>query len=137
MGLYLCVFDGDEEVEGVEVGSYADFGLLRDTIHERLEGGVCGARFPTLMNHSDCDGTWSPGEAELLQAELATIAVELAALAPIPLDVEWKKSVARTVGLKPANLLECFFDVDGEPLLDRLRALCACSIRRELPILFQ
>ena len=42
MGLYLCVFassDLDEEVDGVEVGSYDDFHTLRTAIAEQLEGG--------------------------------------------------------------------------------------------------
>jgi hypothetical protein len=137
MGLYLCVFDGDDEVEGVEVGSYGDFAIMRETVRDRLEDGVLASRFPTLMNHSDCDGTWSPHEARMLQTELATIAHEFARLPAIPLNEDWKKSVARTVGLSPASLLDCFFDVDGEPLLDRLRALCDCSVKRGLPILFQ
>jgi hypothetical protein len=137
MGLYLCVFDGDEEVDGVEVGSYGDFGTFRDTVRDILEEGTSGSRFPILMKHSDCDGTWSPVEAEQLQVELATIAQEFARHPPIPLHDGWKKSVARTLGLSPVNLLDCFFDVDGEPLLDRLRGLCMYSIQRGLPILFQ
>jgi hypothetical protein len=35
------------------------------------------------------------------------------------------------------NLLETFFDVDGEPLLDRLIGLCRVASSRNLPILFQ
>lgn len=137
MGLYLCVFDGDDEVEGVEVGSYGDFGILRDVVRDSLEGGAVGSRFPILMRHSDCDGTWSPEEARFLQLELGTIARELARQPPIPLGDGWKKPVARSLGLSPTSLLDCFFDVDGEPLLERLRGLCACSVERGLPILFQ
>ena len=137
MGLYLCVFDGDDELEGVEVGSYGDFGTFRDTVRDRLEQGVPGSRFPILMRHSDCDGMWSPADAELLRLELATIAQEFAIQPPMPLHDGWQKSVTRTLGLSPANLLDCFFDVDGEPLLERLQGLCLCSVQRELPILFQ
>jgi len=137
MGLYLCVFDGEDELEGVEVGRYGDFGLFRDTVRDRLERGVPGARFPILMKHSDCDGVWSPEEAEALREELAIIAGELAQEPPMPLPEGWKRSVARTLGLSPANLLDCFFDVDGEPLVDRLRGLCSCAAQRRLPILFQ
>ena len=32
MGLYLCIFDEDEEVDGVEVGLYSDFNALRDYV---------------------------------------------------------------------------------------------------------
>lgn len=138
MGLYLCVFDDDEEeLEGVEVGNYADFDVFRTTISNRLEGGVYGSRFHTLMMHSDCDGEWSPDEAHKLSAELKTIARELSAFAPIPLGDGWKKSVARMYGLSPKSLDECFFDVDGESLFDRLQQLCSVSIERGLPILFQ
>lgn len=137
MGLYLCIFEGDEEVEGLEIGSYDDFGTFRDTIRDRLEGGNAGSRFPVLMTHSDCDGTWSPVEASALHAELVAIARELSSLSPIPARDGWQQSVVRTLGLSPANLAECFFDVDGEPLLDRLLGLCKCSIERGLPILFQ
>lgn len=136
MGLYLCVFRDDEELEGVEVGSYDDFGVLRDQVRDRLEAGLGGCRFPILMSHSDCDGSWSPGEAVLLQAELAVVARELRRHPPLPLS-GWKVEVARTFGLAPRNLAECFFDVDGEPLFDRLIGLCQLSARERLPILFQ
>lgn len=42
MGLYLCVFaagDHDEDMEGVEIGGYDDFGDFRDTIADKLEEG--------------------------------------------------------------------------------------------------
>jgi hypothetical protein len=137
MGLYLCVFDGDDELEGVEVGSYADFGVLRDTVRDRLEGGVHGARFPTLMLHSDCDGEWSPDEAKALRRELEEIDRALAALPAVPLEEGWQREVARMFGVSPRNLAECFFDVDGEPLLARLQQLCDVAIQHQRPILFQ
>jgi hypothetical protein len=137
MGLYLCVFDGEEELDGVEVGHYKDFATLRDTIRDQLEGGTYGARFPVFMTHSDCDGEWSPAEAAIVQDELAIISKELTRLPPIPIDEGWKQSVVRMLGLAPKNLCECFFDVDGEPLLDRIMGLCKRSVQRGLPILFQ
>ena len=70
MGLYLCVFDGDEELEGVDVGSYADFDFFRGAVAEILEGGNAGTRYPTLMLHSDCDGEWSVEECIDLEKEL-------------------------------------------------------------------
>ncbi len=132
MGLYLCIFDGDEELEGLEVGSYGDFETFRSCVRERLEGGDNGARFPTLMTHADCDGEWSVGDAKLLAVELETIEREFVKLPPIALS-GWQQAL----GVSPKNLAECFFDVDGEPLFERLRGLCACSIERGLPILFQ
>ena len=43
MGLYLCIFagdDGDEELDGMEVGGYDDFGEFRDLIARLLEDGT-------------------------------------------------------------------------------------------------
>jgi len=71
MGLYLCIFDGDEDVDGVEVGAYADYNALRDYIVRDLEAGKVGSRFPTFILHSDCDGEWSVAECQMLQGELA------------------------------------------------------------------
>lgn len=65
MGLYLCVFDDDEaddDLDGVEVGGYDDFGALRQTVCERLEGRAWGSRFPIFMNHADSSGDWSADE---------------------------------------------------------------------------
>ena len=137
MGLYLAVFDGDDEIDGVEVGSYADFGLFRTSVVEGLEGGRAGSRFPTLILHSDCDGEWTPQQSPALKAELEIIAREFAAMPPVSLPDDWKAQVAKMFGLSPANLHDCFFDVDGEPLLDRLTELAKLSQQRNLPILFQ
>lgn len=135
--MYLCVFDGDEELEGVEVGSYADYGRLRDLVSRDLEGGVVGSRFPTFMLHSDSDGEYSPADAATLLAELRTIAKELSIRAAVALPAGWQSSTARVFGLKPASLADCFFDIDGEPLFERLIGLCECAIEHQRPILFQ
>jgi hypothetical protein len=137
MGLYLCIFDGDEEVDGVEVGPYADFHTLRDCIVRELEGGIAGSKFPSLILHSDCDGEWSPSEAGELEKELMIIGNEFRRLPPIPIGSDWKKWVVKNIGLQTNNLYDCFFDVDGEPLLDRLINLAKLSQTRNLPILFQ
>ncbi|ESW89444.1 MULTISPECIES: Imm70 family immunity protein [unclassified Mesorhizobium] len=137
MGLYLAVFDGDEELDGVEVGSYADFETFRSKVATHVEQGVAGSRCPTLMVHSDSDGQWSPEEAALLQAELLLITDSFLKLPPEPLGDGWKPEVAQMFGLRPNSLYDCFFDVDGEPLLDRLIGLAQLSTQRNLPILFQ
>jgi hypothetical protein len=137
MGLYLCIFDGDEEVDGVEVGPYADFGTFRDCIVRELEGGSAGSKLPTLILHSDCDGEWSPSEAGELEKELISIGNEFRRLPPIPIGSDWKKQVVKNIGLRTNNLYDCFFDVDGEPLLERLIGLAKLSQARNLPILFQ
>jgi hypothetical protein len=56
MGLYLCVFDGDEDLEGVEVGAYADYNAVSDFVVRELEAGRLSSWFPTFVLHSDCDG---------------------------------------------------------------------------------
>jgi hypothetical protein len=138
VGLYLAVFDGDAELEGVEVGSYADFGVFRDAVAEHLEGGSAGSRFPTLMLHSDCDGSWSSEESAQLQAELEQIANEFRRLPPLELKLgSWQAEVAKSFGIKPRHLCESFFDVDGEPLIERLLGLIQVSRSRGKAILFQ
>lgn len=137
MGLYLAVFDGEDELDGVEVGSYSDFGTFRSAVAVHLEERVAGSRYPTLMLHSDCDGQWSSDEAVVLQAELTAITEMFMQLPTEPLSEGWKQEVVRSLGLRPSNLYECFFDVDGEPLLDRLMGLAQLSVERKLPILFQ
>ena len=137
MGLYLAVFsEQEEELEGVEVGGYDDFATFRMAILKQLEGGVRGSRFPTLMLHSDCEGSWSPEECSRLERELKSIRDEFASLKPLPLT-GWQAEVAREFSLRPKSLGECFFDVDGEPLLDRLIQLANCAQQFGQNILFQ
>ena len=137
MGLYLCVFDEDNELEGVEVGSYSDFDFFRSSVSELLEGGISGKKFPTLMIHSDSDGEWSVSECETLKHELTTIANEFQHLPGIRFRAGWQQEVSNLLGLRPESLYDSFIDVDGEPLLDRLIQLCNVAIERDLPILFQ
>jgi len=137
MSLYLCIFDADDELDGFQVGLYSDFAAFRSAVAAHVEGGVEGARCPTLMLHSDCDGEWSPQEAFKLQAELTMITERFKKLPPEPLGEGWKSEVAKDRGLHPANLYECFFDVSGQPLLDRLMNLAKLSVERNLPIAFQ
>jgi len=137
MGLYLCVFDGDEELEGVEVGPYADFNVFRDTVAALLENGDAGSLFPVLNTHSDCDGEWTAQEAERLFVELAQIEATLRKHPPTPFTADWKHAAAKTFGIAPDTLLDCFFDIDGEPLVERLRGLAQVSVSSGQPILFQ
>lgn len=139
MGLYLLIPDADgEELDGLYVGSYSEFGLFRDTIVKHLEAGVAGSRFPTLILHSDCDGEWSAHEAEKLEQELEQITDQLRALPPDKLKrCSWQENIAQTFGLRLTTLYDCFFTVDGEPLVERLLDLARLSKARQLPILFQ
>lgn len=137
MGLYLAVFDGEGEVDGVEVGSYDDFGVFRDAVVVKLEDGQAGSKFPTLVLHSDCDGQWSPREAAALERELVEIDFRFRRLPPTPLNSDWKREAAKMFNIEPKCLSDCFFDVDGEPLLERLVGLTTLSQAKNLPILFQ
>src|SRR5262245_49929204 len=115
MGLYLCVFDGDEELDGVEVGIYADFGRFRSAVASHLEDDKTGARYPVLQLHSDCDGEWSVEQCGALEDELEDIARRLRKIAPAAFGSEWQEEVARSIGLTLTSLYDCFVDVDGEP----------------------
>jgi hypothetical protein len=137
MGLYLSVFDDDSELDGVEVGSYADFSAFRSAVVRNLEGGAPGSRFPTLILHSDCDGIWTPAEAAALEKELEVVSAEFRELPPVAVTVDWQKEVVRAFGIQIKSLYDCYFDVDGEPLLERVIGLCQLSQARNLPILFQ
>jgi hypothetical protein len=137
MGLYLCVFDADEEVDGVDVGGYADFDLLRSTIVNRLEEGKPGARYPTLILHSDCDGEWTVDQCVALEKELQSASVAFQERPPAEFGSDWQKQVAKSLGLDPQNLYESFIDVDGEPSLGRLLTLCQLAHERGQPILFR
>lgn len=137
MSLYLAVFEGDVEIDGIDVGGYADFDALRSTVSTLLEQSRPGSRFPVLMLHSDCDGEWSATDSQLLAQELRTIALEFGKYPPSPYPADWQVNVARSIGLRPATLCDCYLDVDGESLLDRMIALSDLSHARGLPILLQ
>jgi hypothetical protein len=137
MGLYLCVFEKDSELDGLEVGSYADFNFLREQIIAVVEQGKFGTRCPVFVKHPDSDGEWTPQQSSDLLDELDLIEGAFANAPPVAFNSEWKKNVAKTYGISPQNLLDCFFDVDGEPLLARLKGLAKLSAERGAPILFQ
>lgn len=137
MSLYLCIFDDDDELDGVEVGAYKDFGKLRETISSVLEGGNWGARFPTLMMHSDCEGEWSVEDCLVLADELGQIISEMKNLPAIDLSPGWQMNVFKSLGVRPKNLCDSFIDVDGEPLLEKLLEMARLAKSRNLPILFQ
>jgi hypothetical protein len=89
------------------------------------------------MLHPDGDGAWSPEECRTLKTELERIAEVFRQRPAVEFHSEWQKQVADLLNLKPASLYESFIDVDGEPLIDRLRRLCEVAIERDAPILFQ
>ena len=136
MGLYLCVFRGDDELEGLEVGSYEDFERFRDAARS-LDRRVF-RRFGTLRANVKPNTHWSHREAARLASELVALAAELRKLPPKPFPPgSWQEEIARERGLAPASLYDCFFDVDGEPLVERLLALCKVAVQAQQAILFQ
>jgi hypothetical protein len=139
MGLYLCIFagdDGDEELDGVEVGGYDDFGEFRDLIARLIERGTWASRFPVLMNHPDSQGEWGPAQASQLQRELTVIRAKLAAMPAPAYPDGWQERVARQFSHQPGNYSTYFIDVDGELLLDRLIDLAELSTQTDRPITF-
>ena len=138
MSLYLCVFDASgEEVEGIDVGSYADFNFFRDAVAAAVENGEFGSVCPILNTHSDCDGEWTVVEAAGLLLELDRIEREFSRYSAVDFNSDWKREISKNRGRQPETLLDCFFDIDGEPLVGRLRELASASISVGCPILFQ
>lgn len=137
MGLYLCVFDDDNEIDGVEVGSYSDFNFFREGVVAAIENNQAGSVCPTLINHIDCDGIWSPEESASLLLELDRVEEVFKSLPAVDYNSSWKAEVAKSFGISPQCLYDCFFDVDGESLIERLKGLANLSVERQLPILFQ
>ncbi len=136
MGLYLCVFDDGDEIDGVEVGSYATLRFFAAVSLSFLKGEL-GRKFPTLILHSDCDGEWSTVECEQLRSELEAISESFRKLPAVQFRADWQKQVADLLGLKPTCLYESFIDVDGEPILERLSRLCEVAIQNNQSIVFQ
>src|SRR5207244_1504321 len=107
-------------------------------VAQSLENGQWGSRFPLLMSHHDADGEWSPVEAIALAGELEVIETEFAALPARGFAAgTWQEGVAGSLGLAPRTLRECFIDVDGELLLERLRGLALTAAKLGAPISFQ
>ncbi|HVX83206.1 MAG TPA: Imm70 family immunity protein [Phycisphaerae bacterium] len=139
MGLCLHVFscdlseDADEDPEELaecDVGHYSDFGYFRDTIANNLDA----SRYPTLMEHSDCDSTWSCEEIPLLEHELHEIADHFKQLPPVePVGAFEHTSEFRH---DAASLYDCFHNVTGENLFEALLSLCAVAREHQRPITF-
>lgn len=138
MGLYLVIFDeNDDEIEGVEVGRYRDFGVFRENVE--LVYGLTKAQgeFSTLMLHSDCDGEWHPRDCQNLLLELNLIKNDFKKKPPITFNNGWQDDIKKAKHLPNNNLYESFIDVDGELLIERLIDLVELSIKKDKPILFQ
>jgi hypothetical protein len=111
MSLYLCAFDGDYELAGVDVGSYETFGDFRKAVAQLVWMGITRGELPLLLDHPDGDGEWAVADLPALRDELE-----------------------RLQG-KPAA--ERFEDTEGQPLVDALIALVSVAEEHGVPVLFQ
>lgn len=116
MGLYLCVFDENgDDIRGVEVGLYNYFEAFRSTVSKYTNKGLVSkvlnrkSKFSlpmtTLLNHSDCDGSWNVDECAQLKLELQEIKQ---VFTNEPLDssiVVLKEDIFKFYGIKPKKLI--------------------------------
>ena len=138
MGLYLCVFDeSGEDVCGVEVGLYKYFAEFRQKVAIFVDYNRFTNKMPTLLQHLDCDGSWSVSDCKILINELTEIKEVFQKEPPSKEVQNLKESVFRFYGITPKNLFECFVDTDCEFLIDRLLELCNCAIKEKHSIMFQ
>ena len=120
MGLYLCIFDeAGDDICGVEVGLYQYFGDFRDTVAQYTKKGlisrfikpdrkIFSSKMPTLLNHSDCDGSWSVQDCKLLKAELEEIKQVFCEEPPSAKIIASKQDIFQFFGITPKNLFDCF-----------------------------
>jgi hypothetical protein len=137
MGLYLCIFDGDEDVDGIDVGAYSDWNTFIRAIIAHMENGLRGMGAPVLTLHGDSDGEWSPAECAQLERTLDDIERIFSRSPPEPPQEGWQAKDAKRQGLRFTNLADCVFDVDGQNLITRLRDLAKLAQKLDRPILFQ
>ena len=130
MGLYLCVFDENgEDVCGVEVGLYKYFAEFRQKVAVFVDNNRFTNKMSTLLQHSDCDGSWSVSDCKLLINELTEIKEVFQQEPPLKEIQNLKEDIF--------NLFECFVDNICEFFFDRLLGLCDCAIIENHPIMFQ
>lgn len=138
MGLYLCVFDqcGDD-ICGVEVGLYKYFAEFRQKVALYIDQKLLTGTMPTLLQHPDCDGSWSVSDCRALISELTEIKEVFQKEPPSKEIQNLKENMFKFFGITPKNLFECFVDTDCEFLIDRFLELCNCAIKENRPIMFQ
>jgi hypothetical protein len=137
MGLCLIVFDRDpgsdddpEELASCDVGHYSDFAYFRDTVTRHLEA----KRYPTLMEHSDCDGVWTLAEIPLLQRELRDIGSQFQKWKPEQPVGAFEHTAEYRANAQ--SLYDCFHDVNGDNLIEALLRLCEVAAQAKRPITF-
>lgn len=88
-----------EEVDlsgGVRIGSYGWLHSLRFTVCKHLEDGVWGLKYPFFLNHSDCEGKYTPKQAKSLLAELLEIEEKFKRIKYPKYDVLLNNKIAET-----------------------------------------
>jgi hypothetical protein len=137
MGLCLYVLGSEpggkeepEEIAECDVGHYSDFGCFRDTIARHLDA----TRYPTLMEHSDCDGQWSLAEIPSLERELREIGSAFRGVPPQEPVGAFEHTAEDREGA--TSLYDCFHNVSGENLFEALLELCQVAKEHGRPITF-
>jgi Immunity protein 70 len=139
MGLCLVVLDSDhddddgaeqEEIAECDVGHYSDFGCFRNTIARCLDARL----FPTLMEHSDCDGEWSLADIPILERELQTIGAAFQEYPPEEPVGAFEHCSDYRVDAK--SLYDCFHSVNGENLIEAILGLCKVAREHKRSITF-
>jgi hypothetical protein len=135
MGLCLHVFGSDagddgeqEEIAECDIGHYRDFGYFRDTIARYLDAAL----YPTLMDHSDCDGEWTLAQIPLLERELREIGAAFRRLPPEKPVGAFEHTAEYRAGA--GSLDDCFHNVDGRNLIEAILELCAVARKAQRPI---
>lgn len=126
----MGLFEGDRHVTGWCLGTFGDLGVVVETVLD-LEGD-----HPHLAA-MDASTTWSPSIAENVLMELQDVSARLSQRPPI--DFAFRDDAFSHVAQHRStatNALECFHNVDGEPLFDALAALCRRSAHDCLPVCF-
>jgi Immunity protein 70 len=133
--LYVCgpsVSDDEEpaEIAECDIGHYSDFGCFRDTIARHLDA----TRYPTLMEHSDCDGEWMLKEIPALEKELHEITAKFKKLQPEEPANAFEHTAEYRVDA--SSIYDCFHNPSGENLFEALLELCSIAKRHQRPITF-
>ncbi|MGD9966545.1 MAG: Imm70 family immunity protein [Hyphomonadaceae bacterium] len=131
MGVKLSVRDGNGELGVVETATEDDFMYFRDSVHDALETGEFGSRFPTFMQNFYAD--WQADAVAALERELIEIHAAFRQLPPTPSDSNWSSRLAQSKR-HPETLAEVFVDMDDAPLLERLIALASLARKRRLAV---
>jgi hypothetical protein len=126
---------GSRKLNTVSTESVDDFYYFRDSIHDALEEGAFGSKFPIFMCRFEPD-EWKVEELDRLQGELETIAEAFKGLPPEPFDSHWRGRLAASTR-RYSSLYDVFVDKEGKPLLGRLIDLCRVARREQKAIVIR